>query len=54
MEKGVEPMALVSVIYTNRGVIKDVVKNVAAKHVIDSSDPEAVTNNLFECLPYID
>jgi hypothetical protein len=30
------------------------VSNVAANHKIDNTDPSTVTENIFECLQYID
>lgn len=30
------------------------VSKIAIEHSIDSNDPEAVTENLFECLEYLD
>ena len=50
MEKGSSPVVLVSIAYAN----KDKICKFAAEHsLIDKSD-EGISNNLLECLQYID
>lgn len=49
-EVGVKP----SLIYYGAKVSYKEVAKVAAKHSIDSNNPEKVTENIFNCLQFID
>lgn len=48
--KGVTPLGVVSIVYAHR---KDI-QRFAVKHSLNKNYPEAVQNNLLECLEYID
>ncbi len=50
INKGVTPISVASIIYTHR---KDI-RKFAVKHSLDKTCPDAVENNLLECLEYID
>lgn len=50
MGKGASPLGVVSVVYAHR---KDI-QTFALKHSLNKSHPEAIQNNLLECLEYID
>ena len=50
MGKGATPLGVVSIVYTHR---KDIQK-FAVKHSLKKDCPDAVQNNLLECLEYID
>ena len=50
MSKGATPSGVVSIVYANRKEIQ----KFAVKHSIDKSHPDAIQNNLLECLEYID
>jgi hypothetical protein len=50
IEVGGLPTAGVILIGASRGIVKDI----AESHKIDSSSDDVVTDNLFDCLQYID
>lgn len=50
MGKSSTPLGIVTIIYANRSKIQDF----AVKHALDRSSPDAIQDNLFECLQYID
>jgi len=50
MKKGATPLGLVSMAYSYRKEIQ----RFAVKHSLNKNDPDAVQNNLLECLEYID
>ena len=50
MGKGSTPIGVVTMVYTNRKQIQ----KFAVKHAINRASPDAVQENIFECLQYID
>jgi hypothetical protein len=50
MGKGATPLGVVSIVYAHR---KDI-QRFAVKHSLNKDYPDAVQNNLLECLEYID
>jgi len=50
MRKGATPLAVVNAAYIHRKEIQ----KFAVKHALNKSHPEAIQNNLLECLEYID
>ena len=50
MGKGATPLSVVSLVYTHRNDIQ----KFAVKHSLNKTNPEAIQNNLLECLEYID
>jgi hypothetical protein len=44
------PLGVLSMVYANKKEIKEF----AVKHALDKNSPDAVQNNLLECLEYID
>lgn len=50
MGKSSTPVGIVTLIYSNRHKIQDF----AVKHALDKSSPDAIQDNLLECLQYID
>lgn len=50
MKKSSTPVGIVTIIYSNRSKIQDF----AVKHALDRSSPDAIQDNLLECLEYID
>lgn len=47
-------LGIVGIVYTNRHEIKNGIQKFATKHVLDKKVPNAIEDNLFECLQYID
>ena len=50
MGKSSGPIGIVTIIYSNKSKIQDF----AVKHALDRSSPNAIQDNLLECLQYID
>jgi hypothetical protein len=50
MGKTPTPIAIVGAVYTNRHTIR----KFAVKHALDKSCPDAIQNNLLDCLEYIE
>jgi len=50
ISKGATPLSLVTVVYTHRKELG----RFAVKHSLDKNKPDAIENNLFKCLEYID
>lgn len=50
MGKSASPIGIVTIIYSNKSKIQDF----AVKHALDRSSPNAIQDNLLECLQYID
>ena len=50
MGKVATPLGVVSILYNNRKEIQ----KFAVKHALNKDSPDAVENNLLECLEYID
>lgn len=50
MGKASTPLGVVSMVYANRKEIQ----KFAVKHALNKNSPDAVQNNLLECLEYID
>lgn len=49
-EKGTTPLSVGLLIYSNRQEIQ----KFAVKHALDKTKPDAIQDNLLECLEYID
>ena len=50
MKKGATPLGVVGIVYSNRKEIQ----RFAVKHSLNKNYPDAVQDNLLECLEYID
>ena len=50
MGKSSSPIGIVTIIYSYKSEIQDF----AVKHALDRSSPNAIQDNLLECLQYID
>ena len=50
MGKGATPLGVISTVYAHRNDIQ----RFAVEHSLNKDDPDAVQNNLLECLEYID
>jgi hypothetical protein len=46
--------SFIGIVYTYRHEIKNEIQNIASAHALDTNEPEAVQNNLLNCLEYID
>lgn len=47
-------VGIVAIMYSNRGKIGNKIQDFAIKHALDKSSPNAIQDNLLECLQYID
>lgn len=50
MGKSSTPLGVIGILYTNKSKIQEF----AVKHAIDRNSPDAIQDNLWECLQYID